>query len=187
MAAKRLFAQQGYEQTSTAAIAREAGTSESQLVRYFGGKAGLLEAIFDESWSALVADMAHLRQAKAGEALTEVVTRLITAFGSDPDLAFLFLFEGRRVRGQTRGPTLSKGFRAFVAVTRELIRRGRTDGTFGDYNEEAVASALLGAAEGMIRDRLMLARAGATTTVNDDAVRRVFQAILHGLSDCTAR
>jgi hypothetical protein len=31
LAAKELFARNGYEQTSTAAIARRAGTSESQL------------------------------------------------------------------------------------------------------------------------------------------------------------
>src|SRR5215217_8085218 len=52
-AGKMLFARHGYEQTSTAAIAREAGSSESQLIRYFGGKAGLLEAIFNDSWSGL--------------------------------------------------------------------------------------------------------------------------------------
>ena len=52
-AGKTLFAQNGYEQTPTAAIAREAGISESQLMRYYGGKAGLLEAIFDQSWAAL--------------------------------------------------------------------------------------------------------------------------------------
>src|SRR5262249_320630 len=49
-AGKELFARHGYEQASTAAIARLAGTSESQLVRYFDGKAGLLQAIFNESW-----------------------------------------------------------------------------------------------------------------------------------------
>ena len=52
-AGKMLFSRNGYEQTSTSAIAREAGTSESQLVRYFGGKSGLLEAIFNETWSNL--------------------------------------------------------------------------------------------------------------------------------------
>ena len=52
-AGKTLFGRLGYEQTSTAAIAREAGTSESQLVRYFGGKSGLLEAIFNQAWEGL--------------------------------------------------------------------------------------------------------------------------------------
>ena len=53
-AGKTLFAKNGYEQTSTAAIARESGSSESQLIRYFGGKAGLLEAIFNESFANFV-------------------------------------------------------------------------------------------------------------------------------------
>src|SRR5918997_5983124 len=52
-AAKRLFALQGYEQTATSAIAREAGTSESQLMRYFGGKVGLLDALFNEAWEQI--------------------------------------------------------------------------------------------------------------------------------------
>src|SRR5512132_955363 len=52
-AGRTLFAKNGYEQTSTATIARESGSSESQLIRYFGGKAGLLEAIFNESWASL--------------------------------------------------------------------------------------------------------------------------------------
>src|SRR3982751_1957287 len=52
-AGKELFAREGYEQASTAAIAKAAGTSESQLMRYFGGKAGLLDAIFNESWAPL--------------------------------------------------------------------------------------------------------------------------------------
>jgi len=53
LSGKTLFARNGYEQTSTSAIAREAGSSESQLVRYFSGKSGLLEAIFNESWKPL--------------------------------------------------------------------------------------------------------------------------------------
>ena len=52
-AARSLFARNGFEQTSTSAIAREAGTSESQLVRYFGTKAGVLDAIFEEAWTPM--------------------------------------------------------------------------------------------------------------------------------------
>ena len=50
LAAKRLFAQNGYENTSTVAIAREAGTSESQLMKHFGSKLGLLMAVFEWGW-----------------------------------------------------------------------------------------------------------------------------------------
>src|SRR5712691_2092365 len=52
-AAKALFAKQGYEATTTAAICRLAGTSQSQLIKHFTGKQGLLEAIFEYAWEQL--------------------------------------------------------------------------------------------------------------------------------------
>src|SRR5215471_3629212 len=52
--AKHLFARNGYENTSTVAIAREAGTSESQLMKHFGSKQGLLAAIFDHGWASVI-------------------------------------------------------------------------------------------------------------------------------------
>src|SRR5881394_2886144 len=110
-AGKSLFAKLGFEQTSTAAIAREAGTSESQLVRYYRSKAGLLEAIFNESWR----DLNHRIQqvvvaaTDAREALAGVLERVTEAFGKDAALAYLMLFEGRRIRGGTSEILLSKG------------------------------------------------------------------------------
>src|SRR6516165_5785857 len=53
-AAKQLFARNGYENTSTVAIARDAGTSESQLMKHFGSKQGLLMAILDRGWNATI-------------------------------------------------------------------------------------------------------------------------------------
>ena len=53
MAARRLFALNGYENTSTVAIAREAGTSESQLMKHFGSKRGLLAVILDREVAIL--------------------------------------------------------------------------------------------------------------------------------------
>src|SRR5437763_15214441 len=49
-AAKELFSSGGFEGTTTAAIARQAETSESQLIKHFGGKEGILVAIFEEGW-----------------------------------------------------------------------------------------------------------------------------------------
>src|SRR6266849_5389308 len=95
-AGKTLFGRLGYEQTSTATIAREAGTSESQLVRYFGGKSGLLEAIFNEAWGGLndavrerIAGAEHSR-----DAVVAVLGLVIETFGRDHDVASIFLFEG---------------------------------------------------------------------------------------------
>ena len=183
-AAKSLFAKSGFEQTSTATIAREAGTSESQLVRYFHTKAGLLEAIFNESWATLnqAVQRSVLGAADAREALVGVLETISAAFVRDHDLAQLFLFEGRRIRGAMAEVAISKGFQEFANLLCLLISRGKKDGTFrSDVADAAIASALQGATEAMIRDRLIAIRAGSEDPFSDGDVRAIFLAMLTGL------
>lgn len=178
-AGKMLFARLGYEGTATSAIAREAGTSESQLVRYFGGKSGLLEAIFNESWAGLNQHMSGIipESRHSRDALARVLAVMMQVFARDHDLAFLFLFEGRRLRGQEI--VLSKGFLAFYHVVHELIAAGQQDGSFRtDIPVDVLGSALLGCAEGMIRDRMIAERSGQSGVYQDDAVQRMFEAML---------
>lgn len=184
-AGKELFARVGYEQASTAAIARAAGTSESQLVRYFDGKAGLLEAIFNESWKPLNEEVQKLiaNAPHAREALTAVLLAVTKALGSDPDIAFLFLFEGRRVRGAGPDVVLSKGFVQFSELVRALIRRGQQDGSFRpEFSDAAVASAVMGAAEEMMRERLLAERSGKSRPFSEREIRHVFAALLAGVA-----
>ncbi|HEX8254172.1 MAG TPA: TetR/AcrR family transcriptional regulator [Thermoanaerobaculia bacterium] len=185
MAGKLLFARNGYEQTSTAAIAREAGSSESQLIRYFGGKAGLLEAIFNESWSSLneyvqqhIATAAHGR-----EAIIRILSVMIQALSRDHDIAFLFLFEGRRMRGGSHEVFLSKGFVQFLQVLDMLIERGRDDGSFRtDIHPKVLCSAMLGCAEGMVRDRVLAARNREEDVFEDESILKTFTAMVNGLA-----
>ena len=48
LAASKLFAEKGYENTRTLEIAKEAGANEALITRYFGGKEGLLVAILKD-------------------------------------------------------------------------------------------------------------------------------------------
>ncbi len=183
-AGKALFARHGFEQTPTAAIAREAGTSESQLIRYYRSKAGLLEAIFNDSWGPL---NQHVQQVVAGatdarEALLGVLATLTQAFSRDHDLAYLLLFEGRRIRGGSTAIVLSQGFLDFENLLHVLINRGKRDGTFRtDLADNALSSALLGAAENMIRDRVMAERGGKPDPFTNEEIGQVFSALLHGV------
>ena len=185
-AGKTLFAKNGYENTSTAAIAREAGSSESQLIRYFGGKAGLLEAIFNESWSSLNAVVdEYIADAKHGrEAILRLLSLMMQAFNRDHDIAFLFLFEGRRMRGGSPEVHLSKGFTQFMKVVDAQIERGRQDGSFRqDIPARVLCSAMLGAAEGMVRDRVMIERSGEKDSpFEDEALIAAFTAMVNGLA-----
>jgi AcrR family transcriptional regulator len=185
MAGKTLFAKNGYEQTSTAAIAREAGSSESQLIRYFGGKAGLLEAVFNESWSGLNAALqqAITEAAHGRDAIVRILSVVIEAFGHDHDTAFLFLFEGRRLRGGTHEVVLSKGFLQFMQVIEACVKRGREDGSFRtDLAPKAMCSALLGCAEGMMRDRVLAERNRETDKLENNEIIAAFSAMVDGFA-----
>jgi TetR/AcrR family transcriptional regulator, fatty acid metabolism regulator protein len=184
-AGKSLFAKNGYEQTSTAAIARESGSSESQLIRYFGGKAGLLEAIFNESWTLLNQSVQQqIEEAPHGrEAIIRILSLMIQAFSRDHDIAFLFLFEGRRMRGGSHEVLLSKGFVQFLQVVDMLIERGRDDGSFRtDIHPKVMCSAMLGCAEGMMRDRVLAVRNHEPDVFDDAAILKTFTAMVNGMA-----
>ena len=183
-AAKHLMAEAGYERVSTATIARRAGSSESQLVRYFGSKAGLLETIFNDSWAPLNTLLPSLVAAAptGAEAMITVLSSVISAFERDPDLAKLLLFEGRRVRGEHAEVLITQGFRDFAALVLRLIQRGQKDGSFSRaLKPQAITSALLGAAEGMLRDRLVAAQQRHTSPFPGTQIRAVFNALIRGL------
>lgn len=187
-AGKALFARGGFEQTSTSAVAREAGTSESQLVRYFTGKAGLLEAIFEDAWKPMNAHI-HDMLADAGSgraAVSGVLTTVLAAFDRDDDLAMLFLFEGRRIRGAE--VRLSSGFLAFADVVVRLIRRGQKDGSFdAAFDATALAAALIGSVEAMVRERLLARRAGNERPFSDKQLHSIFEAMLNGFAPRAVR
>jgi AcrR family transcriptional regulator len=188
-AAKRLFALQGYEQTATSAIAREAGTSESQLMRYFGGKVGLLDALFNDAWLELNERVRKVvrEAATSRDAIVNVLQLIAGSLARDPDLATLFLFEGRRLRGDTPRVRLSEGFQAFADIVKGLVKKAQADREIDPrLDAGAVASAMMGACESMIRDRAV-ARAAGSRTFAEREIKRTLDAMIAGFSGRPAK
>lgn len=152
----RLFAQRGFLHTSTAQVAREAGTSESQLIKHFGSKEGLLEAIFDETWRAMNVEVATLTMA-AGEpaaGIRALMRFVLARFEQQPELQRLMLFEGRRMRAH--GRAVSAGFRQFIDRLDSLLRQARKRGQLHQpLPVPVIRSLLIGAFEGLVRDRIL--------------------------------
>ena len=181
---KALFAENGFEATSTSSIARKAKTSESQLMRYFGGKSGLLEEIFNTSWAGLNQSIgAQVVAAPTGrDAILVILETIVDAFHEDEELGIIFLFEGRRIRGADHEVFISQGFLSFRELICNLIRRGRADGSIvKPVQEAALVSALIGCAEGMIRDRLVAKRVGKIDDFPREEITKIFTAILENL------
>jgi AcrR family transcriptional regulator len=79
-AARRLFAEQGYEATTVRQIADAAGVAERTFYRYFEGKEGLI-ADEAERWMELLGDA--IRQRPPEEPPFLAVQRTITAFARE--------------------------------------------------------------------------------------------------------
>ena len=179
-AAKSLFAGRGYENTSTVAVARQAGTSESQLMKHFGNKEGLLEAIFEEGWQRInaAAGSAVAAAASPAEKLNALVSLMLGAFERDPDLKLLMLLEGRRIRKEGHMVMLTGGFREFVRSLDSVLARMRRVGQLHPgFPADAVRSALMGVFEGLHRDQLLARRLSFPARYSAKDVRTIFAAV----------
>src|SRR5229473_1303612 len=178
---KSLFANRGYEHTSTSAIARQAGTSESQLMKHFGNKAGLLEAIFIEGWTGIT-DAARV----AIQDVTSPLLKLQTISGCvlrslerDPELKLLLLLEGRRIRKEGQMVALTQGFLGFVQLLDGVLYEMRDLQMLRPgFSPQAVRSALMGMLEGMLRDRFLGDRLGFPADFSLDQIQQVLSRVL---------
>lgn len=186
--AKYLFAKEGYENTSTAAIARMAGTSESQLVKHFGSKEGLLEAIFDAGWAEMSYSFRAIHELSSPAEKLEVLLELIlTALDRDPELKELMLLEGRRIRKEGRIVLLTRGYQQFVQVVNGILAEMRASGQLrDDIHVDAIQSGLAAMFEGMLRDQVIAARMGFPANYDSEEIKKVFRVVLRSFIKTTA-
>jgi len=159
-AAKTLFAESGYEDTTTAAICRLAGTSQSQLIKHFIDKQGILEAIFEYTWERInpAVLLATESITSPREKLRILIDMALGFLQKDPAIRTLVLLEGRRIRGDGHMVVLVPGFIEFVKMLDGILKELAAQGELApDIHPQAFRSALMGAVEGMLRDQ-MLAR-----------------------------
>jgi AcrR family transcriptional regulator len=183
LAAKNLFATRGYENTSTIAIARAAGTSESQLMKHFGSKDGLLEAIFEHGWGQMAAHLETVRQMSDPlEKLRALLFGTMEALDRDPEMKELMLLESRRIRKQGNQVLLTAGFIDFMKLIDSVLRDMRNSGQLRpELKPEALRSAIIGLTEGMLRDEMLSQRMGFTSPFNGQDMRAIMTVLIPAL------
>jgi AcrR family transcriptional regulator len=182
-AGRRLFAEDGYENTTTSAIARQAGTSESQLIKHFGSKEGLLEAIFEEGWERMGQGIRQVlaQPREPIERLRALAELMIDGLEQDRELRTLMLLEGRRIRRHGHMVVLTRGFLQMVGAIDGVLLESRKAGQIRpDLDLQAVRSALIGAFEGLLRDRLLAERLSYPAAYDSAELRSAFRAVLEG-------
>jgi len=183
LAAKHLFAHNGYENTSTVAIAREAGTSESQLMKHFGSKQGLLAAILDRGWAGIIQRVQGLERATMpAERLLGMLDAIVLEMEHDQELKELMTLEARRVRKDSRDVLMSRGYRQFTELFDGLLSEMRgLEQIRRDVNLEAVRAALIGMVESLVRDQVIARRSDLRADYNFDDMRILLQMLVPAL------
>lgn len=186
-AAKALFAERGYEATTTAAICRLAGTSQSQIIKHYTDKQGLLEAIFEHGWEQInpAIRLAIERAASPRDKLKIMVDMVLSFLEKDLQLRTLFLLEGRRIRGDGHMVVLVPGFLDFVKMLDGILKEMAARGELApEIDPQALRSGLVGAIEGLLRDQLLARPSRFPASYTEADVRAVFSAFL---SSCLAQ
>jgi AcrR family transcriptional regulator len=180
-AGRELFAEDGYENTTTSAIARKAGTSESQLIKHFGSKEGLLEAIYEQAWQRMGQGLRRIQENSHSplERLQAVTELMISALERDKEISALMLLEGRRIRKHGHQVLFTDGFQQVLGAIDGLLQEMRESSLLRqDLHPEAVRSALVGAFEGLLRDQLLAERSNFPAHYDGTELRTAFRAVL---------
>jgi hypothetical protein len=101
----------------------------------------------------------------------------------DPDLKELFLLEGRRVRREGRMVVLSPGYLKFVGMVDEVLHQMNAAGSLKpNVSPEAVRSAIMGMAEGMMRDQILSRRREYPANYSDADFDRIYELCLQAIT-----
>ena len=146
-AAVRVFARRGYHACRVGDIAAEAGVAHGLLYHYFRSKEDVLEQIFRETWSDLLAEVARIEQSeqRAVDQLRAVASFFLGAWVRAPDLIRVLVREvARSPAVGSRVDEIAEVFRAI----RRIVERGRERGELrADLSPRLAATILYGALE----------------------------------------
>ena len=150
-AANRRFRANGYEATTAAAIAGDAGVTERTFFRYFPTKADVLVANWQEHAEALRASLAESSNAKLADAVCEALIvfadRVQAELGAGLDSVV------RLSRDRAAGPAIARMMLELEHHLSRVIAR-RTARSSNDFAVRLVANASVGVFRAAVRARV---------------------------------
>jgi TetR/AcrR family transcriptional regulator, fatty acid metabolism regulator protein len=155
-AAVRAFARKGYHACRVGEIAEEAGVAYGLVYHYFGSKQEVLDAIFRETWTQMLARVreVHEEGGPADEQVRKVTALLLRTWRRDPDLVRVLVREVTRSPEQLRQQIDEIGH-AYEALE-QIIVHGQGTGEFrSDIDSKVGATVFYGALEEVLTGWVM--------------------------------
>ena len=130
-AAVRVFARQGFHSTRVSDIADEAGVAYGLVYHYFKSKDEVLNELFSERWSLLLAAIEETDREGPSprEKLAAVATFIIDSYRHDPELMKVIIVEVTRAAnsfGRTHLPEIRSAYESIA----KIVADGQEEGAF---------------------------------------------------------
>jgi AcrR family transcriptional regulator len=132
-AAVRVFARQGFHATRVSDIADEAGVAYGLVYHYFSSKDEVLNELFVERWSLL---LAAIEEADRGggphrSRLADVAGFIVDSYRHDPELMKVIIVEVTRAANSFGRTHLEEIRRAYQSIAK-IVADGQAAGEFRD-------------------------------------------------------
>jgi TetR/AcrR family transcriptional regulator, fatty acid metabolism regulator protein len=140
-AAIRVFARQGFHSTRVSDIADEAGVAYGLVYHYFDSKEEVLNELFSERWSLLLAAIDEAdRSAEPPRAkLAAVAAFIVESYRHDPELMKVIIVEVTRAANSFGRTHLPEIRRAYDSIAK-IVAEGQEAGVFRRDIDPAFAS-----------------------------------------------
>lgn len=139
-AAVRIFARQGFHATRVSDIADEAGVAYGLVYHYFRSKDDVLDELFVERWSLLLAAIEEAdRGGSHRQRLAAVARFIVDSYRYDPDLMKVIIVEVTRAANSFGQTHLEEIRRAYQSIAK-IVADGQAAGEFRDDIEPLFAS-----------------------------------------------
>jgi TetR/AcrR family transcriptional regulator, fatty acid metabolism regulator protein len=128
-AAIRVFARQGFHSCRVSDIADEAGVAYGLVYHYFDSKEQVLNELFSERWSLLLAAIEEVDSQSIGprEKLDAVARFIIDSYRYDPDLMKVIIVEVTRAAnsfGRTHLPEIRRAYEMIAKIVADAQETG---------------------------------------------------------------
>jgi AcrR family transcriptional regulator len=130
-AAIRVFARQGFHHCRVSDIADEAGVAYGLVYHYFDSKEEVLNELFVERWSLLLAAIEEVDRGggSAREKLDAVAGFIIDSYRHDPELMKVIIVEVTRAANSFGRTHLAEIRRAYDGIAK-IVAGGQEEGAF---------------------------------------------------------
>ncbi|MDM9383900.1 TetR/AcrR family transcriptional regulator [Chlorogloeopsis sp. ULAP01] len=174
-AARRLFASQGFDGTTTRDLAQAAGVAEGTLFRHFPNKKAILVEVATQGWVEILTDLlTELSEMGSYKAVAQVMRRRMWNMQKNADLMRVCFMEAQfhpDLRDRIQSEVIAK----MTDVAEAFFQTAMDKGVYRKMDANLVAKVFLG----------MFAVAGFShnTLMEPDASPQTMQQMAEGLAD----